>query len=93
MNQQYENVTESGTEPETFPLLEGRSTIRAIWVQFSDSHIPALYSLVLHPTLRTADLKDEIIILLHGINLNFTRTNLQPSFLRDEKNKKKLFSL
>ena len=59
LNQQHENVTESGIEPETFPFLEGRSTIGAISVRFSDSHIPTLYSLVLHPTLRTADLKDE----------------------------------
>ena len=43
MNQQHENVTESGIEPETFPLLEIRSTIGAISEQFSGSHIPALY--------------------------------------------------
>ena len=48
LNQQHENVTESGIEPETLPLLEGRSTIEAISVRFSDSHIPGLYSLVVY---------------------------------------------
>ena len=47
LNQQHENVTQSGMEPETFPLLEGHFTIGAISERFSHSHIPALYSLVL----------------------------------------------
>ena len=70
--------TESGIEPEIFPLLEleGRSTIRVILVRLSDRHIPTLYMLVLHPILHNADLKDERKFLLHGINLNFISINL-----------------
>ena len=43
----------------TFPLLEWRSTIWAIWVKLPDRHILALHMLVLHPILHTAGLKDE----------------------------------
>ena len=60
MSQHCDNETESGFEPETFLLLEGHSTIGAISVQLSDRHIPVIYALVLHPTLHTADMKDEI---------------------------------
>ena len=42
-----------------FLLLEGRSTIWAISARLPSSHIPALYSLAIHPILHTADLKDE----------------------------------
>ena len=70
MNQQCENVTESGIKPETFPLLEGLSTIGAILVRLPDSHILALYALALHPILHNADLKDERKLILHGINFN-----------------------
>ena len=59
LNQQRKNVTESRIEPETFPLQEGRFTIRAISVRSPERHISALYWLAFHPILYIADLKDE----------------------------------
>ena len=84
MNQQYENVTESGIEPETSPLLEGRSTFGAISVRQPDSHILALSALVLHPTLRTADLKDEIKYHFYGINLISLEQIINHNFIKKE---------
>ena len=40
--QQCENTIEQGTEPETFPLLQGRSTIWAISARLPDRYILAL---------------------------------------------------
>ena len=60
LNQQCENVNE------TFPFLEGRSTIGAISVRVPDRHIPTLYMLAIHPILHKADLKDEKNSSNHG---------------------------
>ena len=87
LDQQYENVTESGIEPETFPLQEGHSTIRAISVRLSDRHIPALYTLVIHPILKNATqmLKSTVYFTNDTITVNlllFCRKIRKCSFMQ-----------
>ena len=59
MNQQYENATKSGIEPETFPLLEGHCTTWAVSEQQPNGHILALDALAYYTILQERDLKDE----------------------------------